>query len=169
MCCIRPPNVSVATIFEKSRYMYIRNALLIRLLKILRQPTTGFALLGAHQVGAVPEFPSTLCSTWTQIGLFLEKYNNLQINLVATECAASGRLMFQLLRYSKNRDTCIDVMHHSYGCCRRVFSNLAATQVVAVHSKAWKLAVGLFAELGNLIANVSTPIEVTSSVRYGGA
>ncbi|KAG5454300.1 hypothetical protein CSKR_113993 [Clonorchis sinensis] len=29
------------------------------LLKILRQPTTGFALLGAHQVGAVPEFPST--------------------------------------------------------------------------------------------------------------
>ncbi|KAG5445802.1 hypothetical protein CSKR_106056 [Clonorchis sinensis] len=32
--------------------MYIRNALLIRLLKILRQPTTGFAFLGAHQVGA---------------------------------------------------------------------------------------------------------------------
>ncbi|KAG5446515.1 hypothetical protein CSKR_101479, partial [Clonorchis sinensis] len=31
-----------------------------RLLKILRQPTTGFALLGAHQVGAVPEFPSTM-------------------------------------------------------------------------------------------------------------
>ncbi|KAG5454806.1 hypothetical protein CSKR_108386 [Clonorchis sinensis] len=28
---------------------YTRNALLIRLLKILRQPTTGFALLGAHQ------------------------------------------------------------------------------------------------------------------------
>ncbi|KAG5445326.1 hypothetical protein CSKR_105808 [Clonorchis sinensis] len=43
--------------------LHIRNALLIRLLKILRQPTTGFALLGAHQVGAVPEFPSTLCST----------------------------------------------------------------------------------------------------------
>ncbi|KAG5447024.1 hypothetical protein CSKR_108874 [Clonorchis sinensis] len=47
--------------------MYIRKALLIRLLKTLRQPTTGFALLGAHQVGAVPEFPSNLCST--QIGL----------------------------------------------------------------------------------------------------
>ncbi|KAG5451363.1 hypothetical protein CSKR_105311, partial [Clonorchis sinensis] len=44
-----PIHVSVATIFEISRYMYIRNALLIRLLKILRQPTTGFALLGAHQ------------------------------------------------------------------------------------------------------------------------
>ncbi|KAG5444519.1 hypothetical protein CSKR_101800 [Clonorchis sinensis] len=40
----RPPHVPVATIFEISRYMYIRNALLIRLLKILRQPTTGFAL-----------------------------------------------------------------------------------------------------------------------------
>ncbi|KAG5454955.1 hypothetical protein CSKR_105891 [Clonorchis sinensis] len=53
----------VATIFEISRYMYIRNALLIRLLKILRQPTTGFAFLGTHQVGAVPEFPSTLSST----------------------------------------------------------------------------------------------------------
>ncbi|KAG5455205.1 hypothetical protein CSKR_106494 [Clonorchis sinensis] len=58
-----PPHAPVATIFEISRYMYIRNGLLIRLLKTLRQPTTGFALLGAHQVGAVPEFPSTLCST----------------------------------------------------------------------------------------------------------
>ncbi|KAG5449194.1 hypothetical protein CSKR_104705 [Clonorchis sinensis] len=42
------------------QYLYIRNALLIRLLKILRQPTTGFALLGAHQVGAVPEFPKSI-------------------------------------------------------------------------------------------------------------
>ncbi|KAG5443828.1 hypothetical protein CSKR_100057 [Clonorchis sinensis] len=49
MCCTRPPHVPDATIFEVSRYMYIRNALLIRLLKIFRQPTTGFALLGAHQ------------------------------------------------------------------------------------------------------------------------
>ncbi|KER27703.1 hypothetical protein T265_05330 [Opisthorchis viverrini] len=30
------------------------------------------------------------------------------------------------------------------------------------------LVVGLFAELGNLGANVSSPIEVTSSVRGGG-
>ncbi|KAG5444251.1 hypothetical protein CSKR_104519 [Clonorchis sinensis] len=29
MCCARPPHVPVATIFEISRYMYIRNALLI--------------------------------------------------------------------------------------------------------------------------------------------
>ncbi|KAG5451453.1 hypothetical protein CSKR_107628 [Clonorchis sinensis] len=48
MCCTRPPHVPVVTIFEISRYMYIRNALLIRLLKTRRQPTTGFALLGAH-------------------------------------------------------------------------------------------------------------------------
>ncbi|KAG5454911.1 hypothetical protein CSKR_105848 [Clonorchis sinensis] len=50
MCCTRPPHVPVATIFEISRYMYIRSVLLIRLLKTLRQPTTGFfAVLGAHQ------------------------------------------------------------------------------------------------------------------------
>ncbi|KAG5441664.1 hypothetical protein CSKR_103199 [Clonorchis sinensis] len=44
-----------------SRYRkYTRNALLIMLLKILRQSTTGFALpVRAHQVGAVPEVPST--------------------------------------------------------------------------------------------------------------
>ncbi|KAG5450036.1 hypothetical protein CSKR_103272 [Clonorchis sinensis] len=45
--------------YKRTTNQCIRNALLIRLLKILRQPTTGFALLGAHQVGAVPEFPST--------------------------------------------------------------------------------------------------------------
>ncbi|KAG5453894.1 hypothetical protein CSKR_108579 [Clonorchis sinensis] len=82
MCCTRPPHVPVATIFQISPYMYIRNGLLIRLLKTVRQPTTGFALLGAHQVGAVPEFPSTACSTSTQIGLFFENYTHLQINLV---------------------------------------------------------------------------------------
>ncbi|KAG5449522.1 hypothetical protein CSKR_111837 [Clonorchis sinensis] len=31
MCCTRPPHVPAATIFEISRYVYIRNALLIRL------------------------------------------------------------------------------------------------------------------------------------------
>ncbi|KAG5452098.1 hypothetical protein CSKR_107924 [Clonorchis sinensis] len=45
---MRPPHIPVATIFETSRYTYIRNALLIRLLKIFRQPTTGFALFGAY-------------------------------------------------------------------------------------------------------------------------
>ncbi|KER28000.1 hypothetical protein T265_05049 [Opisthorchis viverrini] len=39
----------IATIFEISRNMYIRNAPPIRLLKIRRQSTTGFAPLGAHQ------------------------------------------------------------------------------------------------------------------------
>ncbi|KAG5442705.1 hypothetical protein CSKR_108012 [Clonorchis sinensis] len=38
---------------------FIRNALLIRLLKILRQPTTGFALRGAHQVGTFPKLGSS--------------------------------------------------------------------------------------------------------------
>ncbi|KER25108.1 hypothetical protein T265_07395 [Opisthorchis viverrini] len=43
------------------------NFMLYLLLKIRRQPITGFSLLRAHQVGAVPEFPSTLCSTCNQI------------------------------------------------------------------------------------------------------
>ncbi|KER32271.1 hypothetical protein T265_01696 [Opisthorchis viverrini] len=38
----RPPHVSVATIINISQYMYIRTALLTRLLEILRQPTAGF-------------------------------------------------------------------------------------------------------------------------------
>ncbi|KER33622.1 hypothetical protein T265_00513 [Opisthorchis viverrini] len=51
MCCTRPPHASATAIFEISRYMYICNALLIRLLKIRRQPMTGFAFLSrAHQV-----------------------------------------------------------------------------------------------------------------------
>ncbi|KER23948.1 hypothetical protein T265_08306 [Opisthorchis viverrini] len=33
----------------KNRQLYGRNTLLIRLLRTLRQPTTGFVLLGAHQ------------------------------------------------------------------------------------------------------------------------
>ncbi|KAG5445169.1 hypothetical protein CSKR_103341 [Clonorchis sinensis] len=66
MCCTRPPHVPVATIFDISRYMYIRNALLIRLLKILRQPTTGFALLGAHQVSLWQN------QTDLQISVFIE-------------------------------------------------------------------------------------------------
>ncbi|KAG5449303.1 hypothetical protein CSKR_100611 [Clonorchis sinensis] len=49
MCRTRPPHVSLVTIFELSRYMYRRNSLLIRLLKTLRQPMTGFALLGAQR------------------------------------------------------------------------------------------------------------------------
>ncbi|KAG5455058.1 hypothetical protein CSKR_109924 [Clonorchis sinensis] len=43
---------------------------------------------------------------WTDF----EKYTHLQINL-ANECTAPGRLMFQLLRYSRYRDTCIYVIH----------------------------------------------------------
>ncbi|KER23876.1 hypothetical protein T265_14540, partial [Opisthorchis viverrini] len=47
-------------------HIYFCNAILIRLLATPRQPTTAFTLLGPHQVGAVPEFPSTLCSTQVQ-------------------------------------------------------------------------------------------------------
>ncbi|KER30052.1 hypothetical protein T265_13248, partial [Opisthorchis viverrini] len=37
--------------------LFSQRKLLTRLLKIHRQPTTGFALLGAHQVGVATEFP----------------------------------------------------------------------------------------------------------------
>ncbi|KAG5444623.1 hypothetical protein CSKR_100727, partial [Clonorchis sinensis] len=62
MCCIRLLDVPVATIFEMSRYMYIRNAQLIRLLKILPQCTTGSAFLGAHQR---LKHETTWCSTFS--------------------------------------------------------------------------------------------------------
>ncbi|KER22533.1 hypothetical protein T265_09398 [Opisthorchis viverrini] len=54
-------------------HVCICNALLIRLLEILRQPTTEFALFGAHQVGAVLEFPSTLGSSWTKFHRIKER------------------------------------------------------------------------------------------------
>ncbi|KAG5446746.1 hypothetical protein CSKR_114203 [Clonorchis sinensis] len=44
MCCTRPSDFLVNTVFKISRYMYIRNVLLIRLLKILRHLTTGFKI-----------------------------------------------------------------------------------------------------------------------------
>ncbi|KAG5453526.1 Potassium voltage-gated channel protein eag [Clonorchis sinensis] len=78
MCCTRPPHVPVATIFDISRYMYIRNALLIRLLKILRQPTTSFtwcstfSCLKTSQTGDSAGFQGTVtpiqCLTAMQPG-----------------------------------------------------------------------------------------------------
>ncbi|KAG5442680.1 hypothetical protein CSKR_110633 [Clonorchis sinensis] len=92
MCCTRPPHTSVSTIFEILRYMYIRNALLIRLLKILPQPTTGFALLGAHHKQEIqlsskhsPQISVNLMfylnPNWTDF----DKYTRLQTNSVLRE------------------------------------------------------------------------------------
>ncbi|KAG5442004.1 hypothetical protein CSKR_106956 [Clonorchis sinensis] len=76
MCCTRPPHVPVATIFEISRYMYRRNALLIRLLKILKTAQDRFRpSTSAHQVGTVPEFPSA-CNTFIHISRYLEHRSN---------------------------------------------------------------------------------------------
>ncbi|KER26169.1 LOW QUALITY PROTEIN: hypothetical protein T265_14057, partial [Opisthorchis viverrini] len=49
--------------FVKNDGLFSWAKLLTRLLKTLRHPTTGFGLLGAHQVDTVPEFPPTSCST----------------------------------------------------------------------------------------------------------
>ncbi|KAG5441548.1 hypothetical protein CSKR_111396 [Clonorchis sinensis] len=70
------------------------------LLKLLRQPTTGFALLGAHQVGAVPEFPSTLCSTYLHcliLPLNLLCPANGLCNLVFTG-DSSGSLIYDIIQ-----------------------------------------------------------------------
>ncbi|KER22862.1 hypothetical protein T265_09135 [Opisthorchis viverrini] len=63
-------------------YSNRRNALFIRLLKTVRWPTTGFTLLGTHQ---------------GDLSGYLV-YDVLQLNVLH-----KGRLMFQLVRYSRNR------------------------------------------------------------------
>ncbi|KAG5448124.1 hypothetical protein CSKR_106376 [Clonorchis sinensis] len=96
--------------------MYIRNALLIRLLKILQQPTTGFALLGAHQVAENsstahdwfrPSWGSSgrrsprvsvnlmfyLNPNWT----VFDKYTHLQINLVFAREEGCRRIFSNLM------------------------------------------------------------------------
>ncbi|KAG5450761.1 hypothetical protein CSKR_201273 [Clonorchis sinensis] len=67
------------------KYMYRHNALLIRLLKILRQPTTGFALLRTHQNNKV-----------------FEKYTHLQINLVFARDSPGTLLNFPFVMFSGN-------------------------------------------------------------------
>ncbi|KER32169.1 hypothetical protein T265_01781 [Opisthorchis viverrini] len=60
-----------------SRYMHIRIALLIRLLKILRQSTTGFALLEAHQCCT----QAASCFSWhdiRSIAVYFHKENYSQ-------------------------------------------------------------------------------------------
>ncbi|KER28147.1 hypothetical protein T265_04978 [Opisthorchis viverrini] len=64
------------------------NTLLASVLKVPRQPTNGFALLGAHQVGAVSEISSTLCSNWTPFGQILSNTLICTHNTPST-CSAS--------------------------------------------------------------------------------
>ncbi|KAG5449391.1 hypothetical protein CSKR_101165 [Clonorchis sinensis] len=84
--CAAPGNNSPCFVRTKrNQSWFIRNAVLMRLLKILRQPTTGFALLGAHQVGASKKmgdsagFQVSLSQNKIdlQISVFLEKQSNL--------------------------------------------------------------------------------------------
>ncbi|KAG5442336.1 hypothetical protein CSKR_109303 [Clonorchis sinensis] len=76
---LKQPELFINTV--STCYMYIRNALLIRLLKLLRQPTTGFALLGAHQVhpGGSSNTPITL--EFPSSAVYGDLLSNLQ-NLV---------------------------------------------------------------------------------------
>ncbi|KAG5451045.1 hypothetical protein CSKR_105607 [Clonorchis sinensis] len=69
--------------------MYIRNPLLIRLLKILRQPTTGFALVGAHQVDAVFVPVSNLMSSALRIYMYHDISNIVAIKVIFREPTAT--------------------------------------------------------------------------------
>ncbi|KER22647.1 hypothetical protein T265_09308 [Opisthorchis viverrini] len=82
----------------------VRSKLLTSLLKTLRQPTTGFALLLVHRVGAIPEFLSTKLHCFREIHSFAKidlvsredsiespVYDVLQLNVLHT-----GRLMIQV-------------------------------------------------------------------------
>ncbi|KAG5453167.1 hypothetical protein CSKR_106997 [Clonorchis sinensis] len=52
--------------------LYTLSALLIRLLKILRQPTTGFALLGPRQLQTIEQGSKTLiCISFTKLNIHL--------------------------------------------------------------------------------------------------
>ncbi|KER30346.1 hypothetical protein T265_03190 [Opisthorchis viverrini] len=69
--------------------------LLTRLPKTQRRPTTGFALLGAHQIGLFSR-NTLICKSICFLRDSTESlvYDVLQLNVLHT-----GRLMFQLARY----------------------------------------------------------------------
>ncbi|KER19073.1 LOW QUALITY PROTEIN: hypothetical protein T265_15673, partial [Opisthorchis viverrini] len=67
---------------EKERKLFPQRKLLKRLLKTLRQPTTGFALLEAHQ--AQPRISVNLMFYVNPNWTVFQKYTNLPINLVFT-------------------------------------------------------------------------------------
>ncbi|KER31005.1 LOW QUALITY PROTEIN: hypothetical protein T265_13067 [Opisthorchis viverrini] len=98
--------------------IYRRSTLLIRLLKTLRQSVAGFLLLEAHQA----QSPSVRQSyaqlepdlhKVSTIHLFSDTFIRVISQLKASDCATLGRLMFQLSRYLRYRDTCGFVMHYS--------------------------------------------------------
>ncbi|KER22461.1 hypothetical protein T265_09440 [Opisthorchis viverrini] len=66
----KPLHDTVGPIFDILQYIFIKETA-HKVAETSSKPTTGFALLRAHQVGAVSEFPSNLCSNLTRIGLFL--------------------------------------------------------------------------------------------------
>ncbi|KAG5446642.1 hypothetical protein CSKR_108301, partial [Clonorchis sinensis] len=153
MCCTRLPHVSVATIFEMymyrdisniatecaapshlmfkllrySRYrdtVYRRITLLIRLLKILRQPTTGFALFGANQVGACKHHKREI-----QLG------SRTQAN-VDTSANPTTQIALMSKNFPQPYVWCITSIHLSRYLEYR--SNWNMRRPGAAHSVAWK-------------------------------
>ncbi|KAG5454525.1 hypothetical protein CSKR_104879 [Clonorchis sinensis] len=88
----------------------LRNALFIRLLKVLRQPTTGFALLGAHQAQS-PSFRQPYV-------LFETKLHEIgEIHSFANQ--------FGFVRDSSG--TQLNLSFVMVVSCRRLFSNLMSS------------------------------------------
>ncbi|KER27931.1 hypothetical protein T265_05134 [Opisthorchis viverrini] len=102
MRCTIPPHVSVAMIFDLSRYMYIRNTLLIRLLKILRQPTFSDKYLTAEGQSIFLTKPDETI-TWTGVpvevfgGLAIDSTQTLVYDILQLNVLHTGHLMIQKL------------------------------------------------------------------------
>ncbi|KAG5454867.1 hypothetical protein CSKR_100396 [Clonorchis sinensis] len=115
--------------FQLVRYLRYRSTLLIRLLNTFRKPTmSGFALLGAHPIGTVAGFLSTLCSTWNQIA------RNYRNTLICKQIWFCERLIWNpaesLVCDVSRRLNVLQFFRCSYlkrskpvVSCRKVFSN----------------------------------------------
>ncbi|GAA57081.1 hypothetical protein CLF_112111, partial [Clonorchis sinensis] len=150
--------------------------LVFRLLEIPRQPTTGFALLGAGSSGkrSPVNLKFYLNPNWTDF----DKYTHLQINLVFAGDSPETQLNLPFVRRPGAAHS-VAWIHHKLEIqlgsrrisrikgfvVRKRFSSkfIGNCSEYRVFREKSSLIVGLFAELGSWIANVLSPIEVTST------
>ncbi|KAG5447578.1 hypothetical protein CSKR_101344 [Clonorchis sinensis] len=106
MCCTRPPHVSVAPIFEISRYMYISNALLIsfivnlyKYVHMLRDVYFGlFNLRDMPLFTKVMGSKTLICISFTKLNihLLLERvflnFSGYSLTVTQTQANATKRL-----------------------------------------------------------------------------
>ncbi|KAG5446778.1 hypothetical protein CSKR_105553 [Clonorchis sinensis] len=163
MCCTRPPHVSVATIFEILRYMDKRNALLTKLLETLRQPRPVSSFLRLISCKEI-----YFCD-----GLIRNPAESLV-------CDVSGQL--NVLRQAASCFSCYDIQDIAIHSSKIEYTPSTPREPVYFRiqiSNPFTLCANPLHRLTNdvhrpltsnvveysWIANVSSPIEVTSSVR----